>query len=118
MVGAIQTDIEIFAGRTYVLPVQCSTEDPDTHELAVRDLTGYTGAMQIRATADATTVLADAVVVIDTVTGVVTATVEAAETASATWRSGVYDLIIMDADDEPIDTLVTGAARLRRSVTR
>ena len=116
--AAIQTDIELSAGRTFTFAVQCSTEDPDTHELTVRDLTGYTGAMQVRATADATAVLVAADVAIDVTTGVVTATIEAADTATATWRSGTYDLIIMDADNEPIDTLARGTARITRSVNR
>jgi hypothetical protein len=114
--GAIQWDIELYNGRTSRLSVACVVEDPDSHRVEVRDLTGWTGAMQIRPTADDATVYAEAVVTIDIPTGVVTAVVTDEETADATWRAGVYDLVITDGINP--DTLAVGVARLRRSVTR
>lgn len=114
--AAIQQDITLSNGRTFTLAVVCVEEDPTTHELNVRDLTGWTGAMQIRATADATVVLAEADVTIAVVSGTVTATIPDTDTDTMTWRSGVYDLIITDGTET--DTLAEGAARFKRSVTR
>lgn len=115
--GAIQRDITLSNGRTFTLTVECVTEDPETHQLEVRDLTGWTGAMQIRATADDTAVLATATVTINATTGVVTATITDDATTTMTWRSGVYDLIITGGSSET-ETLAKGVARFERSVTR
>jgi len=116
-VATIQQDITLSIGRTFTLSVVCAAEDPDTHEVELRDLTGWTGAMQIRASAEAEVVLAEADVTIDVATATVTATIPDEDTATMTWRSGVYDLIITNGID--VDPpLVEGAARLRRGVTR
>jgi hypothetical protein len=115
-VAALKWDIEMFNGRTFTLRVACKTVSDTTGAVSVRDLTGWTGAMQIRPTTDDDTVYADADVTIDTATGIVTATVTDEDTAAATWRAGVYDLVITDGVDP--DTLVFGTARLRRSTTR
>lgn len=114
--GVLQHDIEIVNGRTFTLSIACFTEDPDSHRLTVRDLAGWTGAMQIRPTADDTAIYAQASVTIDVASGTVTATIPDEDTAAATWRAGVYDLYITDGVDP--DTLAAGTARLRRRVTR
>lgn len=114
--AALRNDIALNADRTFVLRVACKEQNADTLELEVRDLTGWTGAMQIRDTPGGT-VLAEADVEIDTATGVVTATIAAADTDTATWRSGVYDLVIDDGAGS-LDALAEGVARLRPSVTR
>jgi hypothetical protein len=114
--AALRYDIALSADRTFVLRVACKEQDADTLELEIRDLTGWSGAMQIRDTPGGT-VLAEADVEVDAATGTVTATVAAADTADATWRSGVFDLIIDDGAGY-IDPLVEGVARLRPSVTR
>jgi len=117
-VTAIVNDIEIRTRSTFRLPVQCYEVDPtgETDQLQVRDLTGWTGAMQVRATADDDTVLAEAAVTVDAANGLVTAVFDAADTTGYVWRSGVYDLIITDGDE--VDPLVTGVARCARGVTR
>jgi len=112
---AIQQDIVIDRRGTFELPVICYDRDPDTLQLVIRDLAGWTGAMQIRATADDTTVLGEATVDIDVATGVVTATIDDIDTAAYVWRSGVYDLVITDGVST--DYLVEGSARVRRSIT-
>jgi hypothetical protein len=113
---AISHDIELRTGSTFTLPISCAEQDPDTLQLAVRDLTGWTGAMQIRPSATSDTILAEAAVTIDVASGTVTATIDDVDTADMTWRSGVYDLIITDGTET--DPLAAGVARLVRGVTR
>jgi hypothetical protein len=114
--AALRYDIALSADRTFVLRVACKEQDSDTLELEIRDLTGWTGAMQVRDIPGGA-VLAEADVEVDAATGMVTATIAAADTADATWRSGSYDLIIIDGTGF-IDPLVEGVARLRPSITR
>lgn len=113
---AIEHDITIRTRSTFSLSIICFEVDPDTDRLVVRDLTGWTGAMQVRLTADTETVLAEADVDIDVDTGTVTATIDDDVTEGYTWRSGVYDLIITDGLDT--DPLAAGVARCVRGVTR
>ena len=113
---AIHCDIEMWTGRTFTQSVACAEVDPTTGKAVTRDLTGWTGAMQIRPSAgDTATVYATATVTIDVDSGVVTATVADEDTVAATWRSGTYDLVITDGIE--VDTLTEGTARLRRSTT-
>lgn len=113
---AIAHNIVVKQGSTFELPVRCQVENPDTLQLEVRDLAGWTGAMQVRASAEDDVVLAEADVSIETTTGTVTATIPDTDTDTMTWRSGVYDLIITDGTET--DCLAEGDARLRRSITR
>lgn len=112
----IQHDIVLREDRTFTLAVACVTEDPDTLEVDVRNLSGWSGAMQVRATGTAAAVLVEASVSIDVPTGVVTATIDPADTLDVTWRSGVYDLVITDG--AAIEPIAEGAVRLRQTVTR
>lgn len=114
--ATLQQDIELFNGRTFILSIACVVEDPNTHQTSIRDLTGWTGAMQIRPTPDDTTVYNTATVTITVATGIVTATITDTATAAAVWRAGAYDLIITNGIE--VDTLVAGTARLRRRTTR
>lgn len=114
--AAIEHNITIRTRSTFTLAVACQEIDPDTGQLVVRDLTGWTGAMQVRLTADADATLAEADVEIDVDTGTVTATIDDDVTEGYTWRSGVYDLVIADGVDT--ETLATGVARCVRGVTR
>jgi hypothetical protein len=114
--AAIRHDIELRVGATFTLLIACVTQPEVGGAVEVRDLTGWTGAMQIRASAEAETVLAAATVTIDEANGVVTATFTDDATALMTWRSGVYDLIITDGQET--DVLAMGNARLLRAVTR
>jgi len=117
-VTAVVTNIEIRTYSTFTLRIQCVEVDPtgNTDQVEIRDLTGWTGAMQVRATEDATDILATAVVDVDAANGVVTATIDADTTAGYAWRSGVYDLVITDGDE--VEPLASGVARCTRGVTR
>jgi hypothetical protein len=115
-VAAIEHDIVIRTYSTFTLAIACYDRDPDTLQLVARDLTGWTGAMQVRLTADTDAVLAEADVDIDAGTGVVTAVIDDDVTADYTWRSGVYDLVITDGVDT--ESLAAGVARCVRGVTR
>jgi hypothetical protein len=82
-------------------------------------LVGYTGKMQIRATADATATLADygtSEITIDTAARTVSLVVLAAVTANYTWTAGVYDLVITGPDGTY--RLVQGTVTVLPGVTR
>lgn len=113
---AILQNIVVEQYGTFTLSVICYTRDPDTDQLVVRDLAGWTGAMQIRLTPGSAEVLAEAEVDVDAATGIVTATIDDQVTAGYTWQAGVYDLIITDGIGT--DPLYYGNARLRRGTTR
>lgn len=113
---AVEHNIVIEQGATFTLPVECVEEDPDTGQLVVRDLTGWTGAMQIRLTPDSDTTLGEADVTIDVDTGTVTATIDDDVTAEYMWRAGVYNLVITDGIGT--DWLAVGTAKCRRGITR
>lgn len=107
---AVQQDIEVEQGITFELAV----EELDDDGVTPRDLSGYTGAMQIRPSEDSDVVLATAVVELST--GLVLATIDDAVTATYTWRVGVYDLEITNGSRT--DRIARGTARLTRQVTR
>lgn len=81
-----------------------------------RNLTGYTGAMRIRASRDDPTsdLLATGTVTIDTDDGVVTVII--ASTAAMTWVAGYYDVVITGTDSRP-ERIREGRAVLRQGVT-
>jgi hypothetical protein len=81
-----------------------------------RDLTGFTGAMQIRASKDdpTSTLLASGTVTIDADDG--TATVTIGDTSAMTWIAGYYDVVITDGDGPP-ERILEGRATLRQGVT-
>lgn len=92
-----------------------------THELLdddgePRDLTGYTGAMQIRASRDdpTSTLLATGTVTIDEDAGTVTAAID--DTSEMEWVAGYYDVVIVD-DDDVVERVLEGRAVLRQGVT-
>lgn len=82
-------------------------------------LVGYTGKMQIRATTDAATTLADygtSEITIDTALRTVSLVVLAAVTANYAWTTGVYDLVITGPDGTY--RLVQGLVTVLPGVTR
>jgi hypothetical protein len=74
-----------------------------TADGVVIDITGWTARMQIRKSVTSSTVLLELTtendrIVIDGAAGEITLDLSATETASITWKSGVYDLeLIPDA---------------------
>jgi predicted amino acid dehydrogenase len=110
-VGAIEWDIEVEQGATFELPIDCVTAEGE-----VRDLTGYTGVMQIRSSRSTLgTLLATATVTITADTGRVVASIADTVTAAYDWHAGVYDLFITNGSRT--DKLATGNAKLIRAVT-
>ena len=88
----------------------------------VRDLTGYTARMQVRATSDAATSLlelttANGRITITEASGRLDLSVTAAVTAALTFREAVYDLEIISPTGV-VERLIQGRARLSREVTR
>lgn len=112
---AVRKDVVVEQGATFELAVTVLTTD-DGVTYSPKNLTGYTGSMQIRSSVDATAVLATATVTIDSASGVVTATISDTLTNAMTWRAGVYDLEI--ANGSRTDRLAYGNAKLERQVTR
>lgn len=81
------------------------------------NVTGRTYAAQIRATADATTVLASFTCAISNAAGgVVTATLPAATTAALTPGVGVWDL--QETNGTVVTTLLAGPVTITQDVTR
>jgi len=111
-VGAVVYNIEADQGGTVRLPVAVTEADG-----SAADLSGFTGEMQVWSSYEAgATLLATAVVEINSSTGVVTGTIDGDNTLAATWRSGVYDLVITDGA-EP-EYIARGNFKLRPTVTR
>ena len=105
-------NLEADQGGTVELPVAVTESDG-----TASDLTGYTGEMQVWSSyASDATLLATAAVDIDEDAGVVTGTIDGADTLTATWRSGVYDLVITNGTTP--EYLARGVIRLRPTVTR
>ena len=105
--------IVVEQGATWEVRCQIYESDGATPR---SDLAGWSGAMQIRPSADSDTVLGEADVTINGSTGVVTATLPADDTAGYDWVTGVYDLII-DNGAGRVERILQGTARLSRAVT-
>lgn len=85
------------------------------------DLTGYTGAMQIRALATDTATLYDSGeggLTVDPINWQVVVKIPCAETATFGWSLGVYDVLITSGDGETAYRLAEGKVNVDRSVTR
>jgi hypothetical protein len=109
--GTIVQNQTIRKGRTFSYSVDCIDEDGNP-----RDLTGYSGAMQIRETPESETILGTATVTVDEDDGVVTAVIPAATTAAYEWTAGVYDLTITSG--LIVETVAEGRIGLQQTVTR
>jgi hypothetical protein len=115
---AVRLDIEVERRGTCRVVVQVLDSggvDPRT------DLSGWTGALQVRTdrTPDAT-LLATGVVTIDTATGVVTGVLPSTQTDPAeSWAAGEYDMYIENPAQNPPERLflVWGRALFRERVT-
>jgi hypothetical protein len=86
---------------------------------------GYTTAMQIRATPDATTTLATSAGVSPTITitlggadGKITITISATTTAAFTFESAVWDLTMTLTSTGAVTRLLEGEVKLSLGVTR
>ena len=104
-------NIQATRGETITVTVDVTEADG-----TASNLTGYTGEMQVRATADSDVVLVEGTVAITPLTGRVVGTILAADTEDAEWRVGVYDLRIMSG--AIVEYVVCGTITLRDSVTR
>ena len=110
--GAAVYNIEADQGGTIELPVAVTERDG-----TASDLTGYTGEMQVWSSyVDDADLLATATVVITAATGLVVGTIDGDDTLAATWRSGVYDVVITDGALP--EYIARGTMRLRPTVTR
>jgi hypothetical protein len=107
---AVVLDIEIEQGVTCDIAITALAEDGVT----ARDLSGYTGAMQVRETADSMTVLLTGVVTLTA--GLVTATITDTDTGAVEWYAGVYDIEIDNGTRS--ERIARGKVRVTRQVTR
>lgn len=86
------------------------------------DLTGYDARMQIRQLVGSEDPLVELTVgnggiVLNELVGQLTLTISSTDTTAMTWRSGVYDLEIVDPDDI-VTRIMQGSATLSPEVTR
>ena len=86
------------------------------------NLTGYTALMHIRAKKEDTVILitastANTKIVIAPLTGVITITIAAAETALITWSDAVFDLLLTSPTGF-VTRLIEGKVLVSYSVTR
>jgi len=89
---------------------------------SVIDITGYTAQMQIRATTEATTTLADystdnGKLAINGPLGTITFAVSDTETAGYTFERGVYDLVLTSAGGVK-SRILMGSVQVSPDVTR
>lgn len=110
-----QHDFEIKQGATFTRTLTISDDG------TARNLTGYTARMSIRRGAnDATELLSmttgNARIAIIALSGVVTLTLTAAETAALTWLRGVYDLELVSGTI--VTRILEGAITVSPEVTR
>lgn len=110
-------DITIEQGATYVQALIWKDSDG-----VAMDLTGYTARMQIRAKKSSETVLHEATtenggIAITALTGTVTITISAADTAAFDFLKGVYDLELISGTSV-VTRLVEGSVAVSLEVTR
>jgi hypothetical protein len=89
---------------------------------AAKNLTGYTARMQIRASKESTTVLADyttanGALSVNALAGRVTIVVLSTTTDAYTWGDAVYDLEIVDGANDAT-RILEGKISLNKQVTR
>lgn len=94
----------------------------DYNTNAIKNLTGFTARMQIRAfVADTATLVSltteNGGITIDAAEGQITLIITAAVTASMTWRKAVYDLEIIDGSGT-VTRLLQGSIIVSPEVTR
>jgi len=115
---ATRHNIQFRVGSKFEFSVEVRNRDG-----SIKDLTGYSGRMQVRKTADDVTKLVDAttangMVTINAPGGVVTVTVGADVTAAYTWNTGVYDLEVFTVAPAEVIAVAEGFAALLPNVTR
>lgn len=110
MAATIQ-NVEADRGGQIVVSVIVANADG-----TLADLTGYTGAMQVRASPDDDEVLATGTVVIDDDLSKVTGSVASAATVDAAWFSAYYDVRITSGGEH--EYVLAGRIKLRNTVTR
>jgi len=115
--STVRSDIVIQQGSLYELNVQAKNSDG-----TVKDLTGYSGKMQVRKTPSDSTVLLEASTANGRITingpgGVVMISVGADITAALDWSVAYYDLEISTTATNVL-RLLQGYATLSKEVTR
>lgn len=119
--SAAQLNITVKKYATFRLPLQIKNGTGESATPA--DLTGVTPRMQVRASADDTEVLMEftvangRIVIVDAMQGQIELIIERAHTAAIGWTTGVYDLLLIDADDEG-KRILEGTVNVSQGVTR
>lgn len=119
--GTYNLCIEQGATFTRVFTWQTGTPGCPPKNLVPVDLTTFSAILQIRATINSTEVLYEAStalgnIVLGGVTGTITLTISAVDTADFTWTRGVYNLN-MDSGGT-VTRLIQGAVAVSPEVTR
>lgn len=115
---ATRSDIVVNQGARFQLNVAVKNSDG-----TVKDLTGYSARMQVRATKASSTVLMEATTGLGTISinapgGIVSVNIGASATAAMTWNAGYYDMEIFTVDPNEVIRVVEGFATLSKEVTR
>jgi hypothetical protein len=115
--AVLRLNIAFKKGRNFALVIQARNSDK-----TVMDLSGYTGKMQVRPTADSSTILAEASstngrLTINGPTGIISVLIPADVTEAMSWESGVYDLEVTNGATN-IKDVAEGFASLSKEVTR
>jgi hypothetical protein len=109
--GAAQQPIEIEQGSNFQMVISV-VGGPD-------DLTGYTGAMQIRDLKSSSALLYEATsIAIAPVNRLVTVTIPFTDTVGFGWTRGNYDVLITAGDDSAAYRIAEGKVTVDHSVTR
>lgn len=119
--SAAQLNITIRKYATFRLPLQIKNGTGESATPA--PLTGITPRMQIRASADATEILMDFTVangrieIVDAAQGQIMLRISRADTAAIGWATGVYDLLLIDSENEG-KRILEGTVTASQGVTR
>lgn len=117
---AQQINIQIDKGSTFRSQIIWSVGDP----ALPKNLTGYTGRMQIRSDIDSTEILHELTtenggIILDEPNGKITLFISDSDSTAFVWNDGVYGLEMIDtADTEDVRRLIYGDIECFDEVTR
>ncbi len=116
-------NLQIYQNATYILPLiwstgNCACMGTVGVSASPVDLTGYTATMQFRAYAPGGTLYFDASseIVLGGVSGTITLTIPDTVTATFSWPSAVYDLILTSSSNVAV-ALLSGAVTVTPGVS-
>ncbi len=112
-------NIEVLQGATFLLPLKWKAGAP----LLPINVTGYSAKLQVRENTSSVAALLEMSsvngrIVIGGIDGMITPKLTALETAALSFRRGVYDLELTEADGVTVRRLLEGQFVVKPEVTR